>query len=243
MRIAVCDDEHLQSDLLCGYVSDWGRARHEPVEISVFRSGEAFLFAWDEDKAWDALLLDIQMDGIDGMALARQLRGEGSALPIVFITGFGDYMSEGFEVEALHYLLKPVDREKLYACLDRALQRAGQGAELLVDTVGGEALRLPQRELAALEAVGHHTHLTLADGSSVEVKAVFMELAGQLPAEDFVQCHRSYMVGLRHIRRLGKEQIVLDSGLLIPVSRRLFGHTNAAFIAFYRRDSGEEVRQ
>ncbi len=86
MRIAVCDDEHLQSDLLCGYVSDWGRARHEPVEISVFRSGEAFLFAWDEDKAWDALLLDIQMDGIDGMALARQLRGEGSALPIVFIT-------------------------------------------------------------------------------------------------------------------------------------------------------------
>lgn len=70
MRIAVCDDEHLQSDLLCGYVSDWGRARHEPVEISVFRSGEAFLFAWDEDKAWDALLLDIQMDGIDGMALA-----------------------------------------------------------------------------------------------------------------------------------------------------------------------------
>lgn len=241
MRIAICDDAYSQADLLRGYVDEWSHARHEPVEVSAFPSGEAFLFAWEEDKAWDTLLLDIQMDGIDGMALARKLRNEGSALSIVFITGFADYMGEGFEVEALHYLLKPVDREKLFACLDRALQRAGRGQELLLDTVDGEALRLAPKDLAAVEAAGHRACLTLADGSLVETKISFRELAGQLPPQDFVQCHRSYMVGLRHIRRLGKEQIVLDSGASIPVSRRLFGQTNAAFVAFYRQDAREEA--
>ncbi len=243
MRLAICDDEQSQADLLYSYVSDWSSARYEPVEISVFQSSEAFLFAWDEDKSWNVLLLDIQMKGINGMALARKLRSEGSALPIVFITGFENYMSEGFEVEALHYLLKPVDSEKLYGCLDRVLRRAGQSAELLVDTVAGEALRLPQRELAALEALGHHTRLTLADGNSVDVKASFRELARQLPTKDFVQCHRSYMVGLRHIRQLGKEQLTLDSGVLIPTSRRLFRQTYAAFVTFYRRDTGKEAQQ
>lgn len=245
MRIAICDDEPSQAGLLRGYVDDWSRAHHEPAEISVFPSSEAFLFAWEEDKAWDALLLNIQMAGMDGMALARKLRGEGSALPIVFITGFADYMGEGFEVEALHYLLKPVDVPKLFACLDRALRRAGQGAELLLDTVDGEALRLPQKELGAVEAVGHHTRLILADGSSVETKISFRELTGQLTPGDFVQCHRSYMVGLRQVRRMGKDQLVLDSGVAIPVSRRLFGVTNAAFVAFYKqnRNAGEEVRQ
>ena len=239
MRIAICDDERSQADLLLGYVDSWSRVHREPVEAAVFPSGEAFLFAWEEDKAWDALLLDIQMAELDGMALARKLRAEGAALPVVFITGFADYMSEGFEVEALHYLLKPVDREKLFACLDRALRQAGQGSELLLDTLEGEALRLAQRNLAAVEAVGHHTRLTLADGSCVETKISFRELSGQLAPGEFVQCHRSYLVGLRQVRRLGRDQLVLDSGAVIPVSRRLFGQTNAAFVAFYRRSAEE----
>lgn len=240
MRIAICDDEQSQAELLRGYAEEWSRARHEPVEISAFPSGEAFLFAWEEDKNWDALLLDIQMAGMDGMALARRLRGEGSALPIVFITGFGDYMGEGFEVEALHYLLKPVDREKLFACLGRALARSSSGQELIVETLDGEALRLPQRSLAVVEAVGHHTRLSLSHGGCVEVRPSFRALSDRLAPGEFVQCHRSYLVGLRHIRRLGRGQLVLDSGETVPVSRRLFGQTNAAFVAFYRQ--GEEAR-
>lgn len=243
MRIAVCDDEQSQADLLQGHVAGWGRAQHEPVETAVFPSSEAFLFAWEEDTNWDALLLDIQMAGMDGMSLARRLREEGSALPIIFITGFADYMSEGFEVEALHYLLKPVNREKLFACLNRALRLSGPGPELILETLSGEALRLPQRELAAVEAVAHHTRLSLSDGSSAEVRSSFRALSGQLAPGEFVQCHRSYLVGLRHVRRLGREQIILDSGEAVPVSRRLFPQTNGAFVAFYRQAQGEEAQR
>lgn len=235
-RIAVCDDESSQTELLHGYIADWSRVRREAAEAVVFPSGEAFWFAWEEDKTWDALLLDIQMEGITGVELAKKLRADGSELPIVFITGLRDYMGEGYEVEALHYLLKPVSKEKLFGCLDRAMQRSGREPLLLLEDVDGQALRLLQKDVAAAEAAGHRTRLTLSQGQSVEVKTSFRAVADQLAAGDFVQCHRSYMVGLRHVQRLQKEQVVLDSGLSVPVSRRLFSKVNEAFVRFYRQD-------
>lgn len=234
-RIAICDDERPQAELLQGYVAGWSHQRREPVETGLFPSAEAFLFAWEEDKAWDALLLDIQMAGLDGMKLARTLRGQGCSIPIVFVTGIPDHMDEGYEVEALHYLMKPVRPEKLFACLDRAVQKVGQEKSLLLEAVDGQALRISPCHIALLEAFGHRTRVTLRDGESVEAKVGFRELCAQLPSTEFIQCHRSYVVGLRHIQRLGKDQLVLDSGTAVPVSRRLFGQTNAAFVAFYRQ--------
>ncbi|WP_369298660.1 LytR/AlgR family response regulator transcription factor [uncultured Neglectibacter sp.] len=236
-RIAICDDEQEQSELLRGYVKEWSALRGEPVEIHLFPSGEAFLFGWEEEKRWDALLLDIQMTGISGMELARQLRAAGDRLPILFITGVPDYVEEGYEVEALHYLRKPVAREKLFSCLDRAMERSARESVLLLTTVDGEEARFSQKEIAVLEAAGHRVLLTTADGTTTEVKSGFRELLGALAPGEFVQCHRSYVVGLRHVQRLQKEQLILDSGAAVPISRRLFAEVNAAFVRFYKNDA------
>lgn len=236
-RIAICDDEREQSELLRGYVKEWSALRGEPVEIHLFPSGEAFLFGWEEEKRWDALLLDIQMTGINGMELARQLRAAGDRLPILFITGVPDYVEEGYEVEALHYLRKPVAREKLFSCLDRAMERSAQESVLLLTTIDGEEARFNQKEIAVLEAAGHRVLLTTADGTTTEVKSGFRELLGALATGEFVQCHRSYVVGLRHVQRLQKEQLILDSGAAVPISRRLFAEVNAAFVRFYKNDA------
>lgn len=236
-RIAICDDEQEQSELLRGYVKEWSALRGEPVEIHLFPSGEAFLFRWEEEKRWDALLLDIQMTGISGMELARQLRAAGDRLPILFITGVPDYVEEGYEVEALHYLRKPVAREKLFSCLDRAMERSARESALLLTTVDGEEARFNQKEIAVLEAAGHRVLLTTADGTTTEVKSGFRELLAALATGEFVQCHRSYVVGLRHVQRLQKEQLILDSGAAVPISRRLFAEVNAAFVRFYKNDA------
>lgn len=234
-RIAICDDERSQAELLRGYVEDWAAGRRELADTGIFPSGDAFLFAWEDDKSWDALLLDIQMDGTDGMALARTLRGQGCGIPIVFVTGVPDYISQGYEVEALHYLMKPVSREKLFACLDRAAERSAHESVLLLDSVDGQTLRLSPRDIALLEAAGHRTRITLQNGDCLEVKASFRELCAKLP-DGFVQCHRSYAAGLRHVQRLQKDQLTLDSGQRVPVSRRMFEQVNRAFVDFYRQE-------
>lgn len=236
-RIAICDDERTQVELLRNYVAEWAAgARREPVETGLFPSGDAFLFAWEDDKSWDALLLDIQMEGIDGMALARTLRGQGCHIPIIFVTGISDYMEDGYEVEALHYLMKPVSREKLFTCLDRAADRVAHEPILLLDSADGQTLRLSPRDIALLEASGHRTQVTLKSGECLEAKANFREVCAKLPPDGFVQCHRSYMAGLRHVQRLQKDCLILDGGQRVPVSRRLFEQVNRAFVNFYQQE-------
>ena len=123
MRVAICDDEQVQLELLEKYLSEWGKERSILIETSLFLSGESFLFSWAEDKAYDLLILDIEMGKINGMELAGKLRRQDEELPILFITGYDSYMAQGYEVSALHYLLKPVQKEKLFAVLDRLQQR------------------------------------------------------------------------------------------------------------------------
>lgn len=234
-KIAICDDESAQAQLLRGYVKQWGIERREAVEIRLFPSAESFLFHWEEEKGWDALLLDIQMPGLSGVELAKKLRSEGSSLPVVFITGVPDFVEEGYEVEAIHYLLKPASREKLFSCLDRAMKKSAREAVLLLETPDGGELRLLQREIAVIEAAGRRVLIRTGAGQEEEARAGFQEVLERLEPGAFVQCHRSYAVGLRHVARLMKEQVQLDSGDFVPVSRRLFPQVSAAFVGFYRK--------
>lgn len=240
-RIAICDDENAQAQLLRSYAEQWGIERREAVDVQLFPSAEAFLFDWEEEKSWDALLLDIQMPGISGVELARKLRAEGSSLPVVFITGVADFVEEGYEVEAIHYLLKPASREKLFACLDRAVKRNGREAVLLLETPEGGEIRLLQKDIAVIEAAGRRVLIRTGSGREEEARAGFQEVLERLEPGAFVQCHRSYAVGLRHVARLMKEQLLLDSGDSVPVSRRLFPQVSAAFVSFYRNlETGKE---
>lgn len=84
------------------------------VKTSDFSSAEAFLFKYEEDKSFDILLLDIQMKAMDGVELAEKIRENNDGVQIVFITGFTDYFSRGYDLSAFHYLIKPVKKRKVF---------------------------------------------------------------------------------------------------------------------------------
>jgi len=93
------------------------------MQVEVFPSAESFLFRYAEDKQWDILLLDIEMGAMGGVTIAKQVRQDNEAVQIVFISGYSDCIAPGCEVAALHYLVKPVNREKLLTVPDRALEK------------------------------------------------------------------------------------------------------------------------
>ncbi len=231
MRILLCDDDPAQIALLEHHCRLWARQRSVSLTTACFHNAEAFLFAWQEDKAADALLLDIEMPGLNGMELAHRLRQAGEDVPIVFVTGYVDYMAEGYEVAALQYLLKPVRQEKLFACLDRALRTAKERPPLLVPC-GEEVIRLRQEEILALEAFAHTVQIAATTGTWTTAGGIG-RWEGQLDADAFVRPHRSYLVGLRHVRRIGREDLTLDDGRTIPVSRRRWDAVNRAFIRYH----------
>ena len=125
-RIAVCDDEPQARELAQACAVQWAHKHGYSVEVRQFPTGDAFLFQYEEDKAWDILLLDVEMPGRSGVELAKAVRQQNKRTQIVFITGYADYIAEGYDVSALHYLLKPLDREKLFSVLGRAAERLHQ---------------------------------------------------------------------------------------------------------------------
>ena len=120
-KMAICDDCDADTEYLSSLVAAWEEVSGHGAAVERFPSAEAFLFQYEDRKDFDILLLDVEMGEVNGIELAQRIRLEDSRVQIVFITGFPDFMAEGYEVSALHYLMKPVSREKLCAVLDLSL--------------------------------------------------------------------------------------------------------------------------
>lgn len=233
LTIAVCDDNETQISEMRRILGEWSADKPFALTIDEYISAESFLFSYP-DKPCSVLLLDIEMNGLNGMELAKKLRADGDMLPIIFITGYSEYIGEGYEVEALHYLLKPVDKSKLFAVLDRYTKRHTPESEIVI-SCEDKTLHLSPDMIVYCEAVGKKSHIHLSDGR-VLVCDMGITVIKNLLNDDFADCHRSYIVNLRYVSSIGKTDITLDNGGNIPVSRRLYKDVNDKFIGFYTRE-------
>lgn len=238
-RVAICDDSETDAEFVHSIVSSWAENRQDSVRTEVFPSAERFLFQYAGDKAWDILLLDIEMGAMDGVTLAKRVRRENDRVQIVFLTGYADYLAEGYEVSALHYLMKPVNRDKLVAVLDRAVGALGKAERAILLPVGGELLRLPVSQVQYVEAFSHSVTVTTPK-ETIQVKQSISQME-KLLGEGFVRCHRSYLVGLSAVARLSRTEVILDNGKALPLSRGAAPLVHKAFISYYAGDTDETV--
>ena len=142
-KIAICDDLATDRNYLSSLCEIWGSHNSYHIQISEFTSAENFLFHYAEKKDFDILLLDIEMGAMDGVTMARKLRQDNQTVQIIFITGYADYISDGYEVDALHYLMKPIQEEKFFTVLDRAVTKLIKNEKVLNIISQGEMIRLP----------------------------------------------------------------------------------------------------
>ena len=217
MRIAVIDDQPADRDYIAALVSHWAKDRDETAVSVPFPSAEAFLFAYSEDKDFDILLLDIEMGTINGVELAKTVRKENDAMQMIFITGFPDFIAEGYEVSAVHYLMKPVDRDKLFSALDRAAANLEKAERRLRVTFERRTDYVPFSKILYLEAQKQYVRI-VTEGEEYRMKASLAETAAQLD-EYFFPCQRSFIVNLRHVARILPDRVVLKNGAEVPISR------------------------
>ena len=234
---AIVEDSAADAEYVENILRRWADARDCAVSVERFPSAESFLFRYAEDKAWDILLLDIEMGAMDGVSLAKQIRKDNDTVQIVFVTGYPDHMAQGYDVAALHYLMKPVREGQLFAVLDRAAGAPQRRERFLLLTVEGETVRLAARAVLYAESFSHTVEL-VTEKETYPVKLPMGELERQL-GEDFVRCHRSYLVNLAHISRLSKTEVILDGGKRLPLSRGAARQVHRAFVQYYTGDSHE----
>ena len=226
-KIAICDDSGADRQYVLNMVRAWASSAGHTVHIDDFPSAESFLFRYAEDKNWDILLLDIEMGAMDGVSLAKRVRKDNEAVQIVFVTGYSDYIAEGYEVAALHYLMKPVSGEKLFAVLNRALEKRKREERCLNLELGGEMVRIPFYDIRYLDV--RQNYVTIHAKAEYTVKRSLNEFEKELD-DRFFRAGRSLIINLKYIRRVTKTEVSLSDGTLLPLPRGAYEPLNRAII-------------
>ena len=165
--------------------------------------------------------------------MRKKLRQSGDMLPIIFITGYSEYIGEGYDVEALHYLLKPVEKEKLFEVLDKYTKKHDPQNDVVL-FCDDKNVRVDQENIRYCEARGKKTEVHINDENILICNVGINDLQ-KILGENFIFCHRSYLVNLRFIKSISKTEIEIDGGENIPISRRLYKEVNERFIEFYTK--------
>lgn len=239
VKIAIIEDEQLHTELLMEYIKSWSIQKKVTVKIKSFPSAESFLFHWEEEIDFDLLFIDIQMKEMNGMELARYIRERDRDIIIIFTTGIVDFIEEGYEVEAMHYLLKPIAREKVEQCMEKVKKRKKQKQFLLLHGID-KLWKIDIEKINYIEAMGHGCILGVIKEQEEawqerKITESISELKDMLIDYGFIQCHRSYLCRIANIYKIDKKEIYFDDGSHIPVSRRMYGEVNQAFIKYFRK--------
>lgn len=226
-RFAICDDESAELDYLKHISKKWADTNGYTASISCFQSAEAFLFQYAEEKSYDILLLDIEMNNMSGIELAKIIRSNNKEIQIIFITGYMDYILDGYDVEALHYLLKPIKEEKFFEVLNHAVIKLKRNEKALILNLCDESVRIPLYEIRFLEV--KRNYVTIHANNDFTVKSSLSDLEKELD-NVFFRVGRSFIVNLKYIQRITKTDIFLSDSSIIPLPRGLYKTINRAII-------------
>lgn len=233
-QLAICeDDDAIRGQLhsLCQEILTEAGVDHSITDFSSAQELESMLTA--ENNPFDLLLLDIQMEGLTGMELAQSLRQRGDRVSIIFVTGCEDYLPEGYSVQPIHFLLKPVSREALDAAL-HTNWKLNHKPKTVVLRIGSKTVSLPLAEIRNIESYNHSIIVHLREGERTYVLSL-IDFEKQMPQNQFCRCHNSYLVNMDYVEEIGRTELSLRGGIRLPIGRAYYKALQSAFIRYMNR--------
>ena len=245
MNIAICDDERK----ICGFLEEKIRTVFQNALIESFYDADTLWHAANEEpkRAPDILLLDIQMNRMNGMELARKLRSIGWKTILIFITAYADYVFDAFDVGAFHYLVKPVSDKKLAEVLHKAARELTQ--EKADTRYTGSDLETADTRRIVVKSGSIHTSVKVSDiifaevfnrkivlhttTQSIEYYGKLKSLADEL-GDGFFRTHRSYLVNFAYVIKYDSSVIFLQEGQ-VPLAKQSYAGFVKAYMAYMKR--------
>ncbi len=242
--IALCDDEGKELDQIEGFLVSY-QDRKQALEYRTerFTSAEELLQRIrEEGYAPDILLLDIFMSGRTGIEAAKEVRKLGLCMPIIFLTTSTEFALEAYGVDAIQYLVKPLDGERFFHAMDSAIGqiRRLEESQVMIKVAGG--LRQIQLDnIVYCESQKNYQIFYMTEEEHrVRMTAVKLwELLERFP--QFGRCGRSYILNMNHILSVEREEIVMDNGRTIYIPRNKAAEFKKEYFAYYF-DNREEMK-
>lgn len=217
IHIGICDDEAPMRKALLVPLERKLQLLGEDYQLYEYDSGEA-LVNRPEAEALDILFLDIEMKKLSGMDTARNLRKRDAHTLLIFVTAYPDFVFQGYEVHAFHYILKPYDEHKIQNVLEQALKELGKSKEqyFVLEQKSG-SLRIPMKKILAFSSEKRKIILSLTDGENLDFYGKLDSVESSLP-DYFIRCHNRHLVNLNYVTAVEKDGCTCKA-LHFPVSR------------------------
>lgn len=227
MRIAVCDDEKIFRDQTISCI----KSHDNDYRIYEYKSGQELLCTKED---FDIIFLDIEMPGMDGMSVAKELRSNGVESIIIFLTSHTELVYDSFKVEAFRFLNKPVNQLALKEAIDDAAVKI-LSTEKLVINQKGKLHNVNLKDIVYLEAFGDGTYIYDKSGNVYEALVQLKEWEQRLKEKNFFKIHKSYIVSLMYVKNLEDGKLELNySNTVLTVSRRNLKSFRDAYMEFIR---------
>ena len=218
IRVGIVEDDASASDTLQRHLKRYTHDTGVTFAVSTFSDGADIVDTYAPE--YDLLFLDIEMQHLDGLATARQVRQADPDVTIFFITEMPQYAIRGYEVAAFTYLLKPVPYFSFSQDLTRALGQLRHRDEgSLVVTIGGTVHRVPFADLLYVESLRHRMYLHTRDGSPLSFTGTMKAIEEELVHRGFFRSNNGYLVNLRYVVSVGQGACTLEGGIELAVSR------------------------
>lgn len=230
MKIAICDDQMIIHTELKKHLENYAQKRNLIMIYNDFTNGLDLIGSQNE---YDIIFMDYQMAEIDGLETARQIRKKNNETAIIFLTSFPDIVFDTFEVNAYRFLVKPIDDDKLEAALDSYLADNDESNFILIKTDENNK-KININDIIYIEASDKYCNIRTDEGT-VLFKKTLSEIEKMLPEDKFFRCHRTYLVGFRHIVSHTSTDILFDNKERALISRVKISPFKKAFTNYIKR--------
>lgn len=238
MRIAICDDQPEFLTQAKQALAAWPD-RPAVTMVETFEDGDALIHA-HTNAPFDIILLDVVMPLLNGIETARELRQQDKTVKIVFLTSSTEFAVDSYTVKASNYLLKPLEREKLFACLNELIEDIQSFSRSITVKCIHSLQRIELKNIEYVEAQNNHVLIVLSDGRSVTSVEPLYAFESQLHlADGFFKCSRSYIVNIHRINTYTLKEITMRSGCRISISRSCQKDFEAAYFSLLFGKAGD----
>ncbi len=216
LKVAVVDDDASYRKEIIGLLAKYEKEYGETFHITEYTDGDELLEQYHSN--FDIILLDVEMQFMDGMTAAEEIRKVDQEVTLVFITNMPQYAIQGYRVDALDYILKPISYYAFSQSIKRAIgRRLKSDKKYLRFKIKGGEQKLAVEEIRFIEVIGHDMIIHALSGE-IMTKGTIREMEENLREDDFFLCNKGFLVNLSYVDGIRGNDILIGTDT-VPVSR------------------------
>lgn len=234
LKFAICDDMVTETEALKARIERYPGERNLRIEIDAYSEAQNVLAALKHIVEYDLVFLDIYMEKLNGIDLTRQLRRQGDKSRVIFVSTSMEHALEAYGVNAIQYLVKPVEYEALANAVQLAVADKRQCEETISVVLGNDIMKIPLNNIISTKTQRNYQYIHLDDGQIVKSCMTCTGLYQKLTERDeFVRVEASYVVNLNYVLKVSASDIKLTDARLIPIPRRAAEELKRQYRAYF----------